>query len=568
VLLGLGALPVVLLAILSLRIQRKGLEDSERALGLAVIDQVASGFDRHLDEVAQVSHWTARLLTESQIDNPELRLELAREAIGFAPAVAQVAVYDAEGKLIDAVRRQPAEVGAPAPSLSAALRDAAGQGGRWIAPDPGDEASAQRYVERLVAGGTPRGWLVSRLDTVVLSGVLSAISQARFDDPKRILLLDRQLRAVAGGDPAREPPGRILRAEDVFATAAIPPGAFTTGFALTAEYRAPEGEEMVATIRTLPERGWAVIVRRPVSEAYAALARARRGLLGAAALFSVLALVAGIWQGRKNTEPVKHLVALTKAYAGRDFAARSPVRTGDELEALGRSMEGMAGALEQSGAEILRRTRVESNLSRFLPAAVARSISAGEAEIRLGGERREVTVLFADVVSFTPFSEASPPERVVAFLNQLFTTLSEVVFRHDGTVDKFIGDCLMAVFGAPQSQPDHAARAVAAAEDMQRFVEAQAPAWRQEFGFDVRLAVGMNCGEAVVGNLGSEARMEYTVIGDVVNVAARLEALARPGQILVTAEVAAQAKEGFRFNALGDVEIRGKRRTVTILELA
>jgi class 3 adenylate cyclase len=567
VLLGLGAVPITLLATISLRIQRRGMEDSEKALELATIDQAGDGFDRFLNEMAEVSHWTGRLLTEAKIADADLRLDLAREAIGLAPSVAQVAVYDVEGRLIDAIRKKNSEVGTPAPLLSVALRESTASGGRWVAPDPGDEGSVQLYVERLVANGSLKGWLVSRLDSAVLSGLLNTISQARFDNPKRILLLDRQLRVVAGGDPARESPGRILRQQDVFATAAIPASAFSMGFALTAEYQAPDGEAMVATIRTLPERGWAIIVRRPVREAYAALAAARRGLLGAAAMFSLLALAAGIWLGRKNTTPVKNLVNLTRAYASRDFAARSPVRTGDELETLGQAMEGMADSLQSSDAEILRRERVEANLSRFLPAAVARSISTGATEIRLGGERRAVTVLFADVVSFTPFAEASPPERVVVFLNQLFTTLSEVVFRHDGTVDKFIGDCMMAVFGAPQAQPDHAARAVAAAEDMQRFVEAQAPAWKQEFGFDVSIGIGLNSGEAVVGNLGSEARMEYTVIGDVVNVAARLEAMARPGQILVTASVAEQAETGFRFRSLGAVEIRGKRLPVTILEL-
>jgi class 3 adenylate cyclase len=109
---------------------------------------------------------------------------------------------------------------------------------------------------------------------------------------------------------------------------------------------------------------------------------------------------------------------------------------------------------------------------------------------------------------------------------------------------------------------------VSAAEDMQRFVEAQAPAWRQDFGFDVRLGIGIGSGEAVVGNLGSETRMEYTAIGDVVNVAARLESMARPGQVLVTAEVAAQVASGFQFTPLGQVEIRGKRLPVTVLELA
>jgi adenylate cyclase len=102
---------------------------------------------------------------------------------------------------------------------------------------------------------------------------------------------------------------------------------------------------------------------------------------------------------------------------------------------------------------------------------------------------------------------------------------------------------------------------------MQRFVEAQAPAWQKEFGFEVRLGIGIGSGDAVVGNLGSESRMEYTVIGDVVNVAARLEAMARPGQTLVTEQVSRQAGSDFRFVSLGQAELRGKRQPVAILEL-
>jgi class 3 adenylate cyclase len=177
-------------------------------------------------------------------------------------------------------------------------------------------------------------------------------------------------------------------------------------------------------------------------------------------------------------------------------------------------------------------------------------------------------VLFADVVSFTPFAERAEPEKVVEFLNELFTVLTEVVFRHEGTVDKFIGDAIMAFFGAPNAMEDHAARAVACAEDMQRFVEASAPEWRDKYGIEVRLAVGVNTGEAIVGNLGSEARMDYTAIGDVVNVAARLEALARPGQTLVTGETAASAGDAFDFRPIGEHPLRGKQQPVAILELA
>lgn len=153
-------------------------------------------------------------------------------------------------------------------------------------------------------------------------------------------------------------------------------------------------------------------------------------------------------------------------------------------------------------------------------------------------------------------------------MNELFSVLSEVVFRHGGMVDKFMGDCVMAVFGATADDPMQSAHALACAEDMHRFVEAQSPEWQETFGLTNALGIGVHTGEALVGNLGSEARMEFTVIGDVVNVAARLEGLARGAQTLVTAEVAREgASEGYSFNPLGVHPLRGKRESVEILEV-
>jgi len=281
-----------------------------------------------------------------------------------------------------------------------------------------------------------------------------------------------------------------------------------------------------------------------------------------------LAAAAGALAATRTTRPIAALMRLTQAYAGRRFGERAEINSGDELQALGEAMSSMAQGLEASEAALERKARAQAALSRFLPEAVARAVAEGQHQLSLGGERRDVSVLFADVVSFTGFAEHAQPERVVAFLNELFTVLTEVVFRHGGTVDKFIGDSVMAIFGAPDSQEDHASRALMAAEDMHRFVAASAPAWRDAYGIDVQLAVGVNSGEAVVGNLGSETRMEYTAIGDVVNVAARLETLARPGQTLLTEEVARQCGgQGFSFSSLGQHPLRGKSKAIEVLLL-
>jgi len=145
--------------------------------------------------------------------------------------------------------------------------------------------------------------------------------------------------------------------------------------------------------------------------------------------------------------------------------------------------------------------------------------------------------------------------------------LTELVFRHGGTVDKFVGDCVMAIWGAPTPQDDHARRAVEAAEDMLRWLETANPGWLERYGVTVQLAIGINSGEAVVGNVGSEKRMEYTAIGDVVNVAARLEAMARPQQILITAATRTAAGEDFDYADAGERLLAGRAEAVHLFEV-
>ncbi|MEZ4445622.1 MAG: adenylate/guanylate cyclase domain-containing protein [Polyangiaceae bacterium] len=145
--------------------------------------------------------------------------------------------------------------------------------------------------------------------------------------------------------------------------------------------------------------------------------------------------------------------------------------------------------------------------------------------------------------------------------------LTELVFQHEGMVDKFIGDCVMAVWGAPVPREDHARRAVACAEDMMSFLEAGRDQWRERYGVELRLAIGVNSGEAIVGNIGSDKRMEYTVVGDVVNVAARLESLAAPNQVLVAEGAQALVADEFELRRLGNRRLTGREKETVVYEL-
>ena len=553
--------PMLLLAVVMTRIQRDGLFHAEQELEVAVVDEAARRVELVFREAERATVRVGELLTESRISDDDARLALAREATGRARTLADVSVYDAEGALLDTITRDGARaIATPAPG-----RYAAPPGAGAITWPPFAPGAAPSVCARLGGEKDTRGWACGRLDASLVEADITELSRTRFGAPGRVLVFDERGKRIAwggdGGADDGEADGQAL-----FRVVGLSPSTFGTGFAITTTFRGTRDIPYVASVRTLPERRWAIVVRRPEAEAFGALFAARRALVGASAVFVLVAFAAAAFASARTTRPIAQLVGLANAYARRELSTPSPVHTGDELEHLGDAMAKMASSLKDGEAEVARRVKVEAAMSRYLPGEVARAIAVGDARLELGGARKPVCVLFADVAAFTPFAERAPAEDVVAFLNELFGVLSEIVFRHGGMVDKFMGDCIMAVFGT-QTPEDHVRHAVAAAEDMHRFVEANADAWKEKWGVDARLGIGLASGDALVGNLGSESRMEYTAIGDVVNVAARLETLARAGRTLATREVKDGAGDGFTFASLGEQPLRGKANPVEIFEL-
>ncbi len=219
------------------------------------------------------------------------------------------------------------------------------------------------------------------------------------------------------------------------------------------------------------------------------------------------------------------------------------------------------------------RVRIRAIFGRYLSPEVVDDVLRAGGLVALGGRRLDVTVMFADIRGFTSFAEKESPERVVDVLNAHLSMMVEAIFREGGMLDKFTGDGVMAVFGAPVPQDDHAIRAARAAIAIrdaclpQGLAEPADGAAPPGAGVRLNVGVGMASGEAVVGNIGALARMDYTAVGDVANLAARLEGMAKPGQVLVCGCTYEAIRDEVGAVRVGPVEVRGRSAAVDVYEL-
>jgi adenylate cyclase len=213
--------------------------------------------------------------------------------------------------------------------------------------------------------------------------------------------------------------------------------------------------------------------------------------------------------------------------------------------------------------------RFKEAFAKYVSADVAEEISAEIDDLSLDvGERRDISILFSDIRGFTAMSERLAPEEVVRRLNVYFEAMVDVVFKYGGTVDKYIGDCIMAFFGAPRHDPDHARKACLCALGMKERLLDVNRRMAEEGIAPMQIGIGVNSGEVVIGNIGSERRMDYTVVGDNVNLAARLEGLNKKfGTAIIISEFTQKRVSGLVVRDLGEVAIKGKERPVRIYEL-
>jgi len=304
------------------------------------------------------------------------------------------------------------------------------------------------------------------------------------------------------------------------------------------------------------------LLQRSLDQELVPFLRLERTYLSLALLGLAVSAVLGLWIARGVSRPVLELADGARQIATGNYEHRVKLKQEDEIGSL-------AASFNQMSAGLAERDQVRDLLGKVVSPAIATELLRKKAT--LGGEQREVTVLFSDLRDFTGMSEALGPEEMLGILNHYFSRMAAVVEKHHGVVDKYVGDALMALFGAPVASPNDADHALQAALEMTQALDELNRQWQQRGLPLISLGIGINTDVVVAGNMGSEKRLNYTVIGDGVNLASRLEGLTKTpeynARIIVSGATLAKAKQKYRTRRLGEVAVKGKQILTEIFAL-
>lgn len=289
------------------------------------------------------------------------------------------------------------------------------------------------------------------------------------------------------------------------------------------------------------------------------LYRARRGVLLASGALLLIGIGIAFALSGRITRPLQRLHAAVKTLAAGDPSSHVDVTTRDEVGALTEAFNDMSRSLDE-------KRRIESAFRRYVSDHVLQQVVDRPESVQLLGERREVTLLFIDIRGFSQLASVIGPEPLVAYLNEAFELITSRLLEHGATVDQYLGDAILAYFGAPIEIPDHAERGVASSIAIQRSIgERNAKCESSEAPFHrLDVGIGIQTGPVVLGNIGSELKMNYTAIGDAVNVANRLQGMAGAGEILVTEDVKRCLRGRLTLEDLGPRKVRGREEPIRV----
>ncbi|KMO41723.1 transcriptional regulator [Methylobacterium tarhaniae] len=528
-------------------------------LGLEARD-AALRIQGFIDTIREQLGWMVQLPWNPAAEERQ-RLDALR-LLRQVPSIAQITLVDGEGRerlQVSRVSLNRAGSGADRsgdPAVAGAMSARTTPARAWYGPVTYHRGS-EPFMTLAVAGNRLSvGVAVAEINLKLIRDVVSGI---RIGETGQAFVLDGPGRLIAhpdislvlrgADDPAARPLATLRQVVHVA-------GGTATGVDAG-------GRRVIAATAAIPGVDWTVVVMQPAAEAFGPIVRAllRTGALILLGLLFAAALAYGL--ARHMTGPVRLLEDGTQRIGAGDFGHRIAISSADELGRLAARFNAMAAelALSQERQERIARLR------RFLAPQVAELVERSGDDGVLDGRRVEVAVIFGDLRGFTAFSAGSPPEVVIEVLGEYFAALGTVITAHGATLVTFTGDGLMALVNAPVPTPDPGPTAVRLAIAMQEAVRPLARTWAAH-GYGIGFGVGAAMGLATVGRIGCEGRSDYTAIGPVVNLAARLCAVAADAQVLIDASLAETVRGRCAVTALGALPLKGLVREVPVFGVA
>jgi adenylate cyclase len=568
VMIVLTVIPLLITGYFLARINEQSIKVQTREYQLALSSQLTEIIHTIVDETCAELYEIEMVLNDGNLSIDQT-IRLVGYQISTSRRIEFVNIYDAGGTFLDSLLLAGKERPGYSPqSLDEAVKEKIAV--RHCGADRVIASGSRLYLPVIVLWQRDeqrQGYLWSAVDITPLSQRMNNLIHDRFATTiHSAYLVDESFNIVAHSRWAQPSARRDVREhplfQKVFTDSLLP----RKGVGVSTEYTDDEGE-WLANLNTIPRFNWLLVVLQERHEAYRTLYDMQKKIAVVGSIFILAAILIGAFLGRRMSRPILAVARGARELAARHFSHRIQVKAKDEIGEMARAFNFLGHSLEEYDARIKKEVAIRSDLSRYLTPELVEAIIQRRANLKLGGIRQPVTVMFADVVNFTPLAESLPPERVVALLNELFTILTQIIFRNRGMIDKFVGDCVMALFGAPQPDPAGANNAVKAAREMIRWLEVGNKKWKREYNLTLQLAVAIHCGEVIIGNIGSEKRMEFTAIGDVVNTADRLEKVAQPNQILITRSVWEQLEERGHTKPYARFALRGKNQEVDVLEV-
>ncbi len=325
------------------------------------------------------------------------------------------------------------------------------------------------------------------------------------------------------------------------------------------------GEKVFSTLVTLPSTGMGVIIEQPLAVLYTPLKKIQIISLIIALIAILIALGVARFISIRITLPLKQLEKGMEEVAKANFDYTIKIEGNNEIVRVAHEFNEMARRLLHYKNRLIQETRTRAYLQRYLSLPfLAKLMSDGKNLLEEKPAKHYVTVMFVDVADFTSITFELGAQEVAEYLNEFFKLSTEVIFKYDGVVDKFIGDCVLALFGVPINWQGMEKSAVVAAKEIIKRFQSMEDAFERRFGFPIRVKAGISTGEVIVGNIGAPNRMDYTAIGPTVNLASRLEAIASEGEIIIDEATKRALPEDIKTIFMGEHEIKGIKNRVRL----